>query len=127
MSFSEIALRRLREQAPSIQTVLLMDRVPVRAQRVAAKRRANRGTWNAHHSRAPQLRVEGAFGGRRGSRVDGGRTWLTLTCVSSSALTASSRTARRPCSVGLGAKSGPNADGAFRIFTRSLRWANERS
>ncbi|MGA9148690.1 MAG: glycerophosphodiester phosphodiesterase family protein [Candidatus Nanopelagicales bacterium] len=31
MSFSEIALRRLREQAPSIQTVLLMDRVPVRA------------------------------------------------------------------------------------------------
>lgn len=31
MSFSEIALRRLREQAPSIQTVLLMDRVPVRS------------------------------------------------------------------------------------------------
>ncbi len=31
MSFSEIALRRLREQEPSIQTVLLMDRVPVRA------------------------------------------------------------------------------------------------
>jgi len=31
MSFSEIALRRMREQAPSIQTVLLMDRVPVRA------------------------------------------------------------------------------------------------
>lgn len=31
MSFSEIALRRLREQAPSVQTVLLMDRVPVRA------------------------------------------------------------------------------------------------
>ena len=31
MSFSEIALRRLREQEPSLQTVLLMDRVPVRA------------------------------------------------------------------------------------------------
>lgn len=31
MSFSEIALRRLREREPGIQTVLLMDRVPVRA------------------------------------------------------------------------------------------------
>lgn len=31
MSFSEMALRRVRERAPGIQTVLLMDRVPVRA------------------------------------------------------------------------------------------------
>ena len=31
MSFSEMALRRLRDRAPNIETVLLMDRVPVRA------------------------------------------------------------------------------------------------
>jgi glycerophosphoryl diester phosphodiesterase len=31
MSFSEMALRRVRERAPSVQTVLLMDRVPVRS------------------------------------------------------------------------------------------------
>jgi glycerophosphoryl diester phosphodiesterase len=31
MSFSETALRRMRELAPTLQTVFLMDRVPVRA------------------------------------------------------------------------------------------------